>query len=529
VIERSSASFGEPDGKSVLNVRPSPSNTGSASESQHDQPGEPGESFAHSLSNSDDAGQAIRNAGSLGSSVLITAFLGLLIQFVYQRLLGTSKAGLVGGAESLSILLLGLLTFGVDTYARKEVALAPNKAKTFVSGVVAFRSLCSLGVIIVASLVLVAIGRPTGAVWLFVLFGVSRFLMQTNELLLACLQAIGEVAGISKINIASKLLWALLILGGINLGVGAIAVPIGWVIAEASRAVLLGYRAHRHLGVGQFPTTEVTRMVLRASFPFTASTIISNWSTYFDVTLMSFWFESDEVGLYRLAQQIAGVTFLVGTVLPWVLMPLASRARERSEADFLAVMRRGIQFVFTLAIPGSVLLSLNADTIIGLQGPDWLRAVPALRILAFTLIATYVIMTTMTFLVVDGKAWLTVRLGLFGVVVDVVLNVLFMRLGRERFGFGGAGTTAAMIAVFAEFIVAGLCLRSLGRRAWDRQSEWAIARVVLCGVVVALVDRVLAGKGYSWPRLAADAVLYAGLLFASGAVRIRDLKDLKRS
>jgi O-antigen/teichoic acid export membrane protein len=523
VIERSSESSGVLGAKSDLNVRPSPSQGGAAAE-------QPNESFAHTLSNSDDADRAIRNAGSLGSSVLITAFLGLLVQFVYQHLLGTAKSGRVGAAESLSILLLGLMTFGVDTYARKEVALHPNQAKTFVSGVVVFRSLCSLAMIAVASLVLVAFGRSPVAVWLFVLFGLARFLMQTNELLLACLQAIGELAGVSKINIASKILWALFIMGGIRSGLGPIAVPIGWVIAEAVRAIALGHRAHHHLGVAQMPTGRVTKMVLWASFPFTASSIISNWSTYFDVTLMSFLFDDDaEVGLYRLAQQIAGVAFLVGTVLPWVLMPLASRARERSETDFLAVMRRGIQFVFTLAIPGSVLLSLNADTIIGMLDPEWERATPALRILAFTLIATYVIMTTMTFLVVDGKAWLTVRLGLLGVVVDVILNLVFMRMGRQRFGFGGAGTTAAIIAVIAECIVALLCLRSLGRRAWDWQSEWAIARVLVCGIVVTVVDRVLAEKGFSWPRLVTDAVLYAGLLLVSGAVRIRDLKELRRS
>jgi O-antigen/teichoic acid export membrane protein len=523
VIERSSGFSGEPGVKSDLNVRRSLSETGVAAD-------QPDESFAHALSNSDDADRAIRHAGSLGSSVLVTAFLGLLVQFVYIHLLGSAKSGRVGAAESLSILLLGLLTFGVDTYARKEVALQPNKAKTFVSGVVAFRSLCTLGVIVFASLVLFAVGRPSGAVWLFVLFGIARFLLQTNELLLACLQAIGQIGGISKINIASKILWALFIMGGIKGGLGPIAVPVGWVIAEAARAIQLGYRAHHHLGVGQLPTARVTKLVLWASFPFTASSIISNWSTYFDITLMSFLFDDEaEVGLYRLAQQIAGVTFLVGTVLPWVLMPLASRARERSESDFLAVMRRGIQLVFTLAIPGSVLLSLNADTIIGVLDPEWERATPALRILAFTVIATYVIMTTMTFLVAEGKAWLTVRLGLFGVVIDVIMNLLFMRAGRQKFGLGGAGTTAATIAVFAEFIVAILCLRSLGRRAWDRQSEWAIARVILCGVVVTVVDRVLAGKGFSWPRLATDAVLYAGLLLVSGAVRIRDLKDLTRS
>jgi O-antigen/teichoic acid export membrane protein len=536
VIGRSSVFFGVPDGKSDRNVASVPESAvtvdeaGPAGDAQNVAPTASSTasngSFAESRTNSDDAAQALRNAGSLGSSVLVTAFLGLLIQFVYQHLLGTTAAGRVGGAESLSILLLGLLTFGVDTYARKEVALDPNSAKSFVSGIVAFRGVCAALVIASTAGVLFWIGRPSAAVWLFVLFGVTRFLLQTNELLLACLQAVGEVKGVAQINIAAKIFWAVFILGGIQTGLGALSVPAGWVLAELARAVMLGLRTHRFLGVLAPPAAATTARVLRASIPFTAGTIISNWSTYFDVTLISFWFNEQEVGLYRYAQTIAGVAFLVGTVLPWVLMPLASRAKERSEADYLAVMRRGIQLVFTIAIPVSVLLSLNADTIVSLLPDEWNGSVPALRILSFTVIATYIIMTTMTFLVVDGKAWLTVRLGLFGVVVNVILNLSFLRMGREKFGIGGAGTTAALIAVFAECLVGGLCLWFLGRRAWDRQSEWAIARVVLCGIVVVVIDWILARKGFSWSRLVTDAVVYVGLLFASGAVRTRDLKDI---
>lgn len=478
------------------------------------------------LTNAKDTAQAIRNAGSLGSSLFVTACVGFFVQFLYQDLLGTSKAGRVGGAESLSILLLGLLTFGVDTYARKEVALQRSTAKTFVSGVVLFRGLCTVVIIGAASVVLITLDRPAEVVWLFVLFGLSRFLVQTNELFLACLQAIGQVSGVGRINVAAKLFWAFLVVVGVRSRIGAVAVPLGWVIAEALRCFLLGTRAQRNLGVVALPIRHTTRMVLYASFPFTAGAIIANWSTYFDVTLISFWFDDIEVGLYRYAQNIAGLAFLVGTVLPWVLMPLASRARERSLDDFLVIMRRGLQLVLTVAIPCAVLLSLNADTVVSTLGPEWSRAVPALRILAFTVIATYVIMASMTFLVVENRAWLTVRLGMTGVAIAVLLNVLLLHWGRTRFGVGGAGTTAASIAVFAELMVAGLCLRALGPTAWDRRSLSAVGRVVACALVVVLLDRFLAEKGLRWQRLSADAVVYVGLLFLSGAIKLSELKDI---
>ncbi len=475
--------------------------------------------------NASDAAQAFRNAGSLGSSLFVTACLGLVVQFLYQDLLGTAKAGRVAAAESLSILALGLLSFGVDTYARKEVALERRSAKTFVSGVVVFRALCTAVVVAIIAVVLAMFGRPAGVIVLFVLFGASRFLVQSNELLLACLQAIGKVSGVARINVAAKIIWAFLVLVGVS-RVGPVAVPAGWVVAESIRCVLLAVRAHRHLGVLAVPVKRSTHMVLRASFPFTAGAIVSNWSTYFDVTLISFWFNDVEVGLYRYAQNIAGLSFLAGTVLPWVLMPLASRARERSLEDFTVVVRRGLQIVMTIAIPGALLLSLNADTIVSTLGAEWARAIPALRILSFTLLATYVIMATMTYLVVEGRAWLTVRIGLYGVIIDIVLNIALLHWGRRRFGVGGAGTTAAAIAVFAELIVAGLCLRSLGRSAWDKRSVSALLRVVGCGIVVVGVDRVLAGKGFSWPRLATDAVVYVCLLALSGAIKLNELKEI---
>lgn len=469
-----------------------------------------------------DASRALRHAGRLGSSVLVTAAIGFVIQFLAADLLGKSDAGKVGGAESLSILLLGLMSFGVDTYARKVVAVRPEEARTFVPGVVALRFVVSATIFGLATVVLHQMGRGSTAIVLFGMYAASRFLLQTNELFAACLQATGSVKGLATNNLFTKLLWAAVILVGLALGLGPLSVPAGWIAGEGCKALLLGRRVTRELSVRWMPQAGPTRTVLLASLPFSAGTVVANWSTYFDVTLISFWFDDEEVGLYRIAQAVSAFIFLVGTVLPWVLMPLAARALERSVEDFREVMRRGMQIVLVIAIPGSVMLYLHADTILSIMGPEWEPAIPGLRNLAVNLLATYVILTTMTFLQVEGRAWQTVRIGLFGVVLNMTLNGLLLRRLAPEYGIGGAGRVAGGIAVVTEITVAALCLIALGRQAWDHTSVTNTLRVVAASVPVIVVDRILAGRGFSWVRLGADGVLYTALLLLTGALRARE-------
>ena len=474
--------------------------------------------------NASDAANALGNAVTLGLSLSSTLLIGFAVLLIVPRWLGPDRWGAVRGAEATMSLLLSFFAFGFDTYIRKEVAVRPEHARDFMPSVIAFRLITSFLAIAAAVAVLVGLGKPRLELALAVLFGLSRFLIQTGELFAACLHAVGTVAGIRRVTLPTKVLWAVLVLGGIRAGIGPIAVPASWVVAEGTKTFALGILARRalHLGVRRRPGTFSP--VLRASIPYSAGIIIAGGAMFLDVTIMRFLVGKTEVGYYGASQNLASLAFAAGPLIPWVLMPLASRAANRSTRELYALARRAFEFAVVLGIPSAILLALNADVVVSLQGDEFRPSVGSLRLLALVLALTYFITMASVFLQSLGRAWVGVRIALVGVVLNATLNLIFQRSGVRWFGAGGAGVVAGFAAVANETIVAGVMLIFLGRRAWDDGTFATLARVLAASLPVVLVDRILSNYGFSWLRLFADVCVYAMNLVLLKAVDLQAIR-----
>ncbi len=457
---------------------------------------------------SSEAAAAIGNAVTLGLSLSSTLLIGFAVMLIVPRWLSPERWGAVRGAEAMMALILSFIAFGFDTYIRKEVAVAPEHARDFLPSVIIFRLVTSVLAIAAALVVLAGLGKPRLELALALLFGISKFVLQTGELFSACLHATGSVSGIRRVTLPAKLLWAAIVLGGLRAGFGPIAVPAGWVVAEGVKTLALGVLARRALRLRVRPTRGAFGPVLRASVPFSAGIIVAGGSMFLDVTIMRFLVGKSEVGYYGASQNLASLAFAVGPLIPWVLMPLASRAAARSTRELYGLARRAFEFAIVIGIPSAVLLALNADVVIGLVGAEYRPSIASLRVLALVLALTYFITMASVFLQALGRAWVGVRVALVGVVVAAVLNVMFQPHGVAWFGPGGAGVAAGFAAAVNEVLVAGAMLFFLGRRAWDDGTFATLARVVAASVPVVLLDRLLAGWGFSWLRLFADVVTY---------------------
>lgn len=459
--------------------------------------------------NASDAANALSSAVTLGFSLSGTLLIGFAVLLIVPRWLGPDRWGAVRGAEATMSLLLAFVAFGFDTYIRKEVAVRPDHAREFLPSVIAFRVVTSVVAVGAALAVLTGLGKPRLELALALLFGISRFLIQTGELFAACLHAVGSVSGIRRVTLPTKVLWAVLVLGGLSAGIGPVAVPAGWVVAEGIKTVALGVLARRSLRLRVRPTEGAFAPVLRASVPYSAGIIVAGGAMFLDVTIMRFLVGKTEVGYYGASQNLASLAFAVGPLIPWVLMPLASRAATRSTRELYALARRAFEFAIIFGIPSAVLLALNADVVVSLQGDQFRPSVASLRLLALVLALTYFITMASVFLQSLGRAWVGVRVALIGVVLNAALNLAFQRSGVGWFGLGGAGVVAGFAAAANEVFVTGAMLVLLGRRAWDDGTFATLLRVLAASIPVVLVDRILSNYGFSWLRLLADVCVYA--------------------
>jgi O-antigen/teichoic acid export membrane protein len=451
---------------------------------------------------------ALKNATTLGSSLVFTTAIGFAVSLYYQARLGPAPAGRVAAAEGLAATTLVIMAFGLDNYARKEVALRPGHAKEFVPGAIITRFFATIPFLAIVMSVMALVGRSRQVIILLALFGAVRFLVQSNELLAACLHAVGSVRGLSRQNLVTKFAWGVAIIGFLHAGFGGYSIPMGWIVGEALKLAGLSRRTGRELHMWSAMGGQKVLPVLRRSVPFLSSSVLTALAMVLDVTMMQFLTNDDELGYYRFAQSLLLLVLILATVLPWVLLPMASKAAGRSPEDFADVMRRSLGSVMALAIPLCTLLALNADTVITTVAPKFAPAIPALRILAVTAVGTYLTLVCATFLQASGKTWVGVRIGMSIVALDAVLVLVFVPIGWRHWGAGGAGTTAALAILAAEFVGTSLYVRSLGRAAWDGASVRIIVAVLLATVPVILADRFMAAKGFSFLRCFADVVVY---------------------
>jgi O-antigen/teichoic acid export membrane protein len=471
-----------------------------------------------------DSAQGARNAVRLGTALSLSWVIALVTQLFMRRRLGPFYAGRLDFAEGMATLALITLSFGIDTYVRKEVAVRPNHAGDFIGSVTLLRGVVGVLLVAISALVLKATGKPGAVIWLVVLFGLAQFFVYSAATYAAILQALGNIRTLSVVNVLSKLLWGLAIVGGLLAGVGPIVVPTALIASEMVKAVVLGHQAGREVALPLRWRPGVVAAVGLASLPFLATELNVALSAYLDPVFLSYLSNDREVGWYGAGSKLAGLALVLAPVIQWVLLPVASRAAARSADELLLVVRRSFRLVISVAIPLSVMLIMGADLLVRLAlGPEYANSVPVIRILAPMFILTYAAILAATFLIRTGRGWFVAATTLFGIVLNSILNVVFIPLAYRDGAAGAAGRAAAVAFVLSEAGVTVILLAKLGRSAFD----WATVRVIMVvagiGLGILGVDHLLGELG--WLRLGIDSILYLSLLLL---LRVFDLQELRR-
>src|SRR5690242_6002227 len=106
-----------------------------------EQTAEPQDGPASSHDARRDIGTALRNGIKLGSSLLATWSVALVLRLLLSRFLGPELYGTVNFSDNFSSTYFALLGLGVDTYVQRELPVRPQHASDFFGGLYALRLL----------------------------------------------------------------------------------------------------------------------------------------------------------------------------------------------------------------------------------------------------------------------------------------------------------------------------------------------------------------------------------------------------
>lgn len=471
---------------------------------------------------------AVRNALKLGGSLILTLGIGIAMRLVLPRYLGPSRFGDLAFADAFTTTCFVALGLGIEFYVRKHVSVRPGHASDFFGGTLVLRVALTMLMLAAISMFMRATKRSFEVSSLVYIFAIAQLFVNVNVTLAAMLQSKGRVGGMSLLSIVTKVAWAMGVVAAMWMGGALWKFAAAFLASEIIKSGGLFFLAQRHLGLVVRFDPAATKTMILASLPYYLSTFATTTYGKLDMTLLTFFGTSREVGWYAASSTIANLALLITPLIGWVLMPTFARAAARSRDELFARTRSATELVLMIVIPVSLFISVGADLWVRiLFGAAFAPAAMAVRILATTFVLMYVgIIYAITLMMLE-RAWTLTLIAFGGLVVNVAVNVLLIRPSIAMFGNGGGGAACALAVLATEIAVTSAMVANVGRHAYDPQTGARIAKTLGACAVVVVLDRILVPLG--WSRLVVEAIVYVVLVVVTGALQTRELFALVAS
>ncbi len=416
--------------------------------------------------------QSIARGGALSFGVRIIGLaLGFASHVMLSRALGASVYGLFAVAQAWALLLVTPSKFGVDQASLRfaSVYLSDGKIALFWR-FVRFATITTL----IASAVTVAVavgiellipdffGVPEGSavVWMLAsvpvlaMLGVYSIFLRAGRLVVAS-QFYEQVLR----SVVLCLLLAPFLLAAIPLS-GSNALLLAFLSAAIALGALLlhFYLRYRSLPVDPADPLDHPKW-LQVSWPLLLMSVIQQILTQSGVIMLGWFSTPDQAGYFSAAARLSSFVTFGLVAVSVVTGPMIAAAHARGER---AALSRIAHLNARISLAGAVLvigvLALTGELLLGIFGPSFSEAYPALLILlvgafvnAFTGSAGYLM--TMT-----GRQQPALVIIGVSAVISIVVGILLI----PRYGVSGAAIAAALAVICTNIWMTIYVRRTLG-------------------------------------------------------------------
>lgn len=388
---------------------------------------------------------------NLGWSVggkLITIAGSLLVGLIIARYLGPERWGLLNYIISFIFLYQTFAVFGLDYIEVREMARCPEACDTIMGTAFVIRLVFALlAMMAVAITAWTTESDPYVAIMLCIY--AFTIICSTLNVVRNYFMAKVQNKYVAQSEILRTLIGMALKLLLFFLGVGL----TGFILASIFDTVLLasGYLAAYHRKVGSLRSwcfdAGWCRLLLRESFPLMLTSAAVMVYQRIDQVMIGRMIDKEAVGYFSTAGRFVEALIYIPMMLSQTISPVLTRLRGQDETLY----RKRAQFfmnasVWLSLVLAAVLSALSYWIIYILLGKQYLPSVPVLQIMAFKAASVALSNTAGTMIVVEGLQRYAIVRDLFGCIVCVVLNYLFL----PQYGI-----IAAAVVAIASNIAAG--------------------------------------------------------------------------
>lgn len=397
------------------------------------------------------------------TSFLTIASIGQkIISFVYftviARLIGVENTGMYFFALTFTSIFAVVADFGLANVLTREASKSPEKTQSIFSsifgGKLIFGALAYLLVIFFVNI----LNYPETTKYLIYLAGFTMWLDNLHSLFYAVFRAKRNLKYESFGIVASQF---------ITLFIGSLALyfklPLIWLIGAYTCASVFNVFYSSFFAVKvcliRIKATlsiESCREFFNMAWPFALAGVIGRLYSYSDSLLMSKILTERELGWWSVPYKIVFAFQFIPLALSASVYPVFS-ALFLSDRNALAkLFEKSWRYLFTLVFPLAIgIFAISGPFIIMVYGKNYAPSVVPLRILAFSLVFSYLALLSGTFLNAIGQQ----RKQTIIMAIVLVINVTFNLILLPKIGINGAAISA-LIGNFVLWLLGFIFVRS---------------------------------------------------------------------
>jgi O-antigen/teichoic acid export membrane protein len=455
------------------------------------------------------------NLAILYGAGIVTSVLSLAPITFVPKYLDAVGMGRLSIATSFNGIFAALILLGTTTFIVREGARDHQRLTELLSNGIALR----LGIAIVLLPVVVAclylLNYPAETRTIVLIMYGSLVVNMLSQTYAAALQALENMTWRAAASICMEV----------------VAVAVGWIVLWQGGGLLsyvlvlvlaniVGLVVHSSYFVLVIPLKPVLSrqgmiQVLRGGIPFFLWAFLQTIYAQTSSLMLSKIGSEEAVGWFAVANQFIIPLFLLPSVVITVLLPQFSQLHMTGHEAFRRALSRSMSYMTLMTIPLAFGLSAVADRIIGLFNypATFQHSIPVLRVLAFMLPGTSLLMVAATAVAAMNKERAWARISLFSLFAAIICNLILIPL--TRYSFANPAIGAAIAALLVELLTFIWSFRLLGAAIFDRHIFTTLGKTVLVGSV-------MAGLVVSLPQIPLPIVILLGAVcYISGVLLLR--------
>lgn len=371
--------------------------------------------------------------------------------FIYvARKLGGEDFGKLSFAFSFTGMCILIADFGLNRLLVRNVSRQKELTDEYVANIYVLKIILSFMCVIAMGLFVVFAGYSGEMITLVMIFGGAMFFRSLLDVSCAVFSAHEQM---DKEAVLKGISHILLFISG------AMVLALGFGLFELSCVFLIVYLISSSIGcfmvyqcVAKIRPCFNYRFwysILRESLPIALTVVFSVIYIKIDIVMLSL-IRGDnvEIGLYSAAVRIIELLHVIPVIIASAIFPIFSNLRKDSMDSLGEVYKTSFKYLLVTALPIVVGVLLLSDRIIDLvYGEEYVKAIPALRILVCSLIFIFVNYILSDILMsVDRQKISAIVLGTC-VFVNISLNMFLI----PYYGYLGAGyaTVITELVLFA--------------------------------------------------------------------------------